>query len=142
MPYQRNIFEQEFIKAKAKLAQATGNFHKDTYTQEPLLPGGSWDFDHIISAKAFSELPGVSLLPSQIQAQILSSPENIAVTDRTINKSKGKYDLLTWLTRKSSGRQITNVQHYKIDTLAAKTAYQNAYNFLTAEIDSQLKLYR
>lgn len=137
--YQRNIFEKEFIRAKAKLAEATGNFHTDTYTKKSLEPGGSWDFDHIISAKAFTDLPNANLLPNEVQARILSSPENIAVTDRTINKSKNKHDLLDWLTNQSNGRKLSNAEYYKVDVLAALSAYQNAINFLTSEIDKELK---
>ena len=136
--YQRNIFEKEFIRAKAKLAKATGNFHTDTYTTKSLEPGGSWDFDHIISAKAFTELPNAFLLPNDVQARILSSPENIAVTDRAINKSKNKHDLLEWLTLKSNGRAITNAEFYKIDVLSALKVYQIALNFLTSQIENEL----
>lgn len=138
--YQRNIFEIDFRKIKAFLAETTGNFHTDTYTGKSLEPGGSWDFDHIVSAKAFSGLKNVALLPKKVQSKILSSIPNIAVTERTINKSKGKYELVEWMNRKSSGRQITNAQHYGINEMDALLAYQKAINHLTSEIQLQIDL--
>lgn len=140
MAYHRIIFELEFRKAKAILAAATSNYHTDTYTGKSLEPGGSWDFDHIVSAKSFSGMKDVELLPMEVQSKILSSVQNIAITERTINKSKGKYELMEWMNRISSGRQITNAEHYAIQETDALSAYQNAFNFLTAEIQNQLNL--
>lgn len=135
MSYRRDIFEKGFRKIKQNLYAETDNYHTDTYTGKSLIPGGSWDFEHIISAKEFSDLPNIEKLDFEIQSQILNNRNNIGFTEKTINKSKSKYDLMEWLNRKSNGRNINNSEFYNIDIIHANNLRKKTLAFLQSEID-------
>lgn len=135
MSYRRDVFEKGFAKVKAEIYSETNNFHTDTYTGKSLIPGGTWDFEHIISAKEFSTLPNIEKLDYDTQSQILNNRINIGFTERTINKSKSKYDLLDWLNRKSNGRKVNNSEFYKIDIKKAKKLRNKTLKFLQSEIN-------
>jgi hypothetical protein len=120
MSYRRDVFEKGFTKVKQEIYSETNNYHTDTYTGLPLVPGGTWDFEHIISAKEFSDLQNVVKLDYETQSAILNHRFNIGFTARTINKSKSKHDLLIWLNRNSNGRTINNAEFYKIDIIQAE----------------------
>lgn len=135
MSYRRDIFEKGFSITKKEIYRETKNFHNDIYTGQPLIPGGTWDYEHIISAKEFSDLPNVQELDFETQSKILNHRNNIGCTDRIINKSKSKYDLMEWLNRKSNGRNLTNSEFYNIDTTKAKKLRNTTLNFLIAEIN-------
>lgn len=139
MDYRRDIFEKEFKNIKKQLHQETKNYHTDTYTGKQLIPGGVWDFEHIISAKEFSSLPNVEKLDFDTQSKILNHPENIGFTERIINKSKSKYDLIEWLERKSNGRDVTNADFYKIDIKNAKKLRSKTVQFLQSEIEKFIR---
>lgn len=135
MSYRRDVFEKGFTKIKKELYAETNNYHTDTYTGKPLIPGGTWDFEHIISAKEFSELNNVNKIDYEIQSKILNNRKNIGFTERSINKSKSKYDLMEWLDRKSNGRNINNAEFYLIDKGNAKNLRIKTLQFLKSEID-------
>lgn len=138
MAYRRDIYEKGFKKIKHQIYLETNNFHTDTYTGKQLKPGGIWDFEHIISAKEFSGLPNLDKLDYEVQSQILNNRKNIGFTVREINKSKGKYDLIEWLNRKSNGRAICNSEFYKIDIKKAEELRKNTLIFLQSEISRHL----
>ena len=127
MEYRRDIFNKGFLKIKQEIFKETKNYHTDTYTGKPLKPGESWDFEHIISAKEFSDLPNIGLIDNETQSVILNHRKNIGFTMRVINKSKSKYPLIEWLNRKSNGRSIANSEFYGIDVIKAQKTRENAY---------------
>ena len=135
MAYRRDVFEKDFTKVKHEIYIETKNFHIDTYTGKSLIPGGTWDFEHIVSAKEFSGLRNVEKVNIETQSKILNDSKNIGFTERTINKSKSKYGLSEWLNKKSNGRLITNSEFYKIDLIKAKRLREQTLNFLQTEID-------
>lgn len=135
MSYRRDIFEKGFTKVKQEIYSETKNYHTDSYTGKPLTPGGTWDFEHIISAKEFSGLSGVETIDIEIQSQILNNRKNIGFTERTINKSKSKYGLIDWLNKKSNGRSITNYEFYEIDLKNAIKLRKRTLKFLQSEIN-------
>src|SRR5690554_130047 len=135
MAYRRDVFEKDFAKVKHELYLETKNYHTDTYTGKALIPGGTWDFEHIISAKEFSSLPNFDKVDINILSNILNNRRNIGFTDRTINKSKSKYGLSEWLNRKSNNRQVNNAVHYGIDINKAKKSRDKTLKFLQSEIN-------
>jgi hypothetical protein len=62
MEYRRDIFNKGFLKIKQEIFNETKNYHTDTYTGKPLKPVKSWGFEHIISAKEFSDLHNIDLI--------------------------------------------------------------------------------
>ena len=141
MEYRRDIFTKGFKRVKDEIFKETKNFHTDTYTGKALKPGEDWDFEHIISAKEFSQLKNVEELDFEIQSKILNSRENIGFTDRTINKSKSKHDLIEWLNRKSNGRNLTNAVFYGINIPKAIRTRENSLGFLINEIAKAINNY-
>lgn len=135
MTYRRDVFEKGFTKVKQEIYIETNNYHTDTYTGKSLIPGGTWDFEHIISAKEFSSLPNIDKLEYEVQSQILNHRNNIGFTERSINKSKSKYGLIEWLNRKSNGRKISNSEFYKIDIIKAQKLRKKTLDFLQSEIN-------
>jgi hypothetical protein len=138
MSYKRNIFEKGFSEIKRELFKETNNYHTDTYTNKPLKPGEPWDFEHIISAKEFSELGGVEKLPIETQSKILNDRCNIGFTLRTINKSKSKYPLNEWVVRKSSGRTISNGEFYGVNVDKVQKIRKEVLQFLKEQIGNNL----
>jgi hypothetical protein len=101
-PYHRGEINRAFEKVKAELhAAATlrGNgraFYRDSYTGAELWGGDPYDYDHIFPSEMIHSRYKDRLTDIQI-AKIVNIPENIAVTLRSINQSKGKKDPEIWI---------------------------------------------
>jgi len=101
-PYHRGEINKAFERVKARLhAQALerGNGianYIDTYTGEELWGGDRYDYDHIFPSEMVHTNYKDRLTDIQI-AEIVNIPENIAVTLRSINQSKGKKDPELWI---------------------------------------------
>lgn len=100
-PYNRDEINKAFEKAKFILheqALLRGNgraYHLDTYTGEELWGGDRYDYDHIFPSEMIHTKYKDRLSDLEI-AQVVNIPENIAVTLRSINQSKGKKDPEFW----------------------------------------------
>ena len=70
--------------------------YQDCYTGKPLRGGDPYDYEHIRSSEAIFMKYRHILNNGQI-AEIVNCPENISVTLRTINQSKGKRRMEDWL---------------------------------------------
>ena len=70
--------------------------YTDCYTGEILRGGDRYDYEHIRSAEAVFMEYRNRLTNSEI-AEVVNCPENVSVTLRTINQSKGKYKMEDWL---------------------------------------------
>jgi len=138
MAYRRDIFINGFTNIKKIIHSESKGFHTDTYTGKSLKPGEPWDYDHIISAKEFSTLKNVDLINPDIQSIILNDRINIAITDRRINMSKGKYPLDVWLNKKSNGRNVTNAEFFNIDILKTELLRNRTLEELTKKIELAL----
>lgn len=101
-PYHRGEINRAFERAKAVLhaeAMLRGNgraHYIDTYTGEELWGGDRYDYDHIFPSEMIHSRYKERLSDLQI-AEIVNIPENIAVTLRSINQSKGKKDPEIWI---------------------------------------------
>jgi len=101
-PYHRGEINKAFEKAKALMhsqAIQRGNgraFYIDAYTGEQLWGGDPYDYDHIFPSEMIHSRYKDRLTDIQI-AEIVNIPENIAVTLRSINQSKGKKDPELWI---------------------------------------------
>lgn len=107
-PYHRGEINKAFERAKAKLhleALQRGKgiaFYIDSYTGSELWGGGRYDYDHIYPSEIIHSRYKDKLTDLEI-AEILNIPENIAVTLRSINQSKGKKDPENWIKNISTG---------------------------------------
>ena len=95
-PYHRVEIDLLFTKVKAQMHQQAlrrgGDdtaLYTDCYTGETLRGGDRYDYEHIRSSEAVFMAYRDRLTNSQI-AEVVNCPENVAVTLRTINQSKGK----------------------------------------------------
>ncbi|RAI84190.1 hypothetical protein [Algoriphagus yeomjeoni] len=101
-PYHRGEINRAFERVKALLhydAVKRGNgiaFYIDTYTGEELRGGDAYDYDHIFPSEMIHSRYKNKLSDLQI-AELVNIPENIAVTLRSINQSKGKKDPEFWI---------------------------------------------
>jgi hypothetical protein len=106
-PYHRAEINKAFERVKAVLhAQANkrGNgkaFHIDTYTGAELWGGDRYDYDHIFPSEMIHSRYKDKLTDLEI-AEVVNIPENIALTLRSINQSKGKKDPESWIQTISS----------------------------------------
>ena len=109
-PYHRGEINKAFEKVKAELhaeAVQRGNgraFYIDTYTGEQLWGGDTYDYDHIYPSELIHSKYKDQFSDQEI-AEIVNIPENIAVTLRGINQSKGKKNPEIWI---QEGRQTRN----------------------------------
>ncbi|WP_205619200.1 hypothetical protein [Christiangramia echinicola] len=93
--------------------------YTDCYTGETLRGGDRYDYEHIRSSEAvFIEYR--DRLTNHEIAEVVNCPENVAVTLRTINQSKGKMRLEDWLSNQD------NVAKHKINLPLAKKSAANA----------------
>ena len=124
-PYHRTEIDLLFTKVKAQMHQQAiarggdGVFYTDCYTGEILRGGDRYDYEHIRSSEAIFMAYRDRLTNSEI-AEVVNCPENVAVTLRTINQSKGKMKMEDWLAN------ANNVSNHNIDMALTKNALANA----------------
>ena len=102
-PYFRKEINIEFEKVKARIHQEAlikgGDgeaLFTDCFTGKILRGGDPYDYEHIRSSEEIFMKYRHILTNEQI-AQVVNCPENVGVTLRTINQSKGKRRMEDWL---------------------------------------------
>jgi hypothetical protein len=103
-PYRRTEIDKIFTKTKASMQQEAlirgGDgiaLYIDVYTGNILRGGDSYDYEHLRSSEAVHTQYKTLLTDEQI-ALLANCPENVAVTLRCINQSKGKRKMEDWLS--------------------------------------------
>ena len=137
-PYHRYEIDLFFTKTKAQMHQealARGGdgkaLYTDCYTGKTLRGGDRYDYEHIRSSEAVFMEYRDRLTNSEI-AEVVNCHNNVAVTLRSINQSKGKMRLEEWL---SSSKNITN---YDIDIDLAKNAAATADKGIQRKVQEKL----
>lgn len=102
-PYCRTEIDVAFTKRKVlmqKEALKLGGdglaLYQDCYTGKTLRGGDPYDYEHIRSSEEIFMKYRHILTNEQI-AEVVNCPENVGVTLRTINQSKGKRRMEDWL---------------------------------------------
>lgn len=121
-PYHRAEIDLLFTKAKAQMHQialARGGdgkaLYTDCYTGEILRGGDRYDYEHIRPSESIFMAYRDRLSNFEI-AEVVNCPENVAVTLRSINQSKGKMRLEDWISNSY------NTINHNIDIALAKKA--------------------
>jgi hypothetical protein len=137
-PYHRTEIDLLFTKVKSQMHQEAlvrgGNgiaFYTDCYTGENLRGGDRYDYEHIRSSEAVFITYRDRLTNHEI-AEVVNCPENVSVTLRTINQSKGKMRMEDWLSNSS------NVANHGIDLALSKNAIANADRGIQKKVDKIL----
>ena len=130
-PYWRTEINQAFAKRKAVMhAEALkrgGNgiaLFQDCYTGKTLRGGDSYDYEHIRSSEEIFIKYRHKLTNEQI-ADVVNCPENVGVTLRKINQSKGKRRMEDWL--ESSANHPEFEINEKHTSLSLKKADEGIY---------------
>ena len=125
-PYHRYEIDLLFTKTKAQMHQkalARGDdgkaLYTDCYTGKTLRGGDRYDYEHIRSSEAIFMEYRDRLTNHEI-AEVVNCPENVAVTLRTINQSKGKMKMEDWLSK------VNNIANHKINVSLSKNAAAQA----------------
>ncbi|MBA6152195.1 hypothetical protein [Gelidibacter maritimus] len=125
-PYHRTEIDLLFTKVKSQMHQEAlargGNgiaLYTDCYTGEILRGGDRYDYEHIRSAEAIFMTYRDRLTNHEI-AEVVNCPENVSVTLRTINQSKGKMKLEDWLLN------TNNITNHGINVALARKTLINA----------------
>ena len=125
-PYHRTEIDLFFTKTKAQMHQKAlarsddgKALYNDCYTGETLRGGDRYDYEHIRSSEAVFMAYRDRLTNSEI-AEVVNCPENVAVTLRVINQSKGKMSLEDWLSNQDK------VAKHNINLSLAKKSAVNA----------------
>lgn len=107
-PYSRLAIDKIFTKTKASMQKAAlirgGDglaLYTDVYTGETLRGGDAYDYEHLRSSEAVHTQFKSRLTDDQI-ALVVNCPENVGVTLRCINQSKGKRKMEDWLSNTSN----------------------------------------
>jgi hypothetical protein len=102
-PYRRIEIDKLFTKTKASMQKAAlirgGDgiaLYIDVYTGKTLRGGDPYDYEHLRSSEAV-HTQYKSLLTDEQIAVLVNCPENVSVTLRCINLSKGKRKMEDWL---------------------------------------------
>ena len=93
--------------------------YTDCYTGKILRGGDRYDYEHIRSSEAVFMAYRDRLTNHEI-AEVVNCPENVSVTLRTINQSKGKMRMEDWLANPS------NVSNHDIDEVLTRRTLANA----------------
>ncbi|MDX1718694.1 MAG: hypothetical protein R3353_00910 [Salegentibacter mishustinae] len=124
--YHRTEIDLLFTKVKAQMHQEAlmrgGDkraLYEDCYTGKILLGGDRYDYEHIRSSEAVFMEYRDRLTNSEI-AEVVNCPENVAVTSRRINQSKGKMRMEDWLANNH------NASNHRINIALAKNAAANS----------------
>lgn len=125
-PYHRTEIDQLFTKLKAQMQKEAlmrgGDgraLYTDCYTGEILRGGDPYDYEHIRSSEEVFMAYRDRLTNSEI-AELVNCPENVAVTVRSINHSKGKRRLEDWLANSA------NISNHGVNVDLAINAAGNA----------------
>ncbi len=102
-PYSRLVIDLVFNRTKASMQKEAlirgGDgvaLYEDVYTGKVLRGGDPYDYEHIRSSEElFSKYK--SILTDEQIAEVVNCPENVSVTLRCINQSKGKRKMEDWL---------------------------------------------
>src|SRR5690606_14363218 len=125
--YMRIDTDKEFAKVKAEmhknaiLKEGGVAWYQDVYTGKVLRGGDPYDYEHIRSSEELY-MRYCDRLTDQEIALVVNCSENVGVTMRTINQSKGKTPIETWLANPLNiARHDINVklalQHTKLADL-------------------------
>ena len=102
-PYRRTEIDTIFTKTKASMQKAAlkrgGDgiaLYIDVYTGKTLRGGDPYDYEHLRSSEAIHTQYKSVLTDEQI-ALVVNCAENVSVTLRCINQSKGKRRMEHWL---------------------------------------------
>ncbi|MBU2940358.1 hypothetical protein KO494_12500 [Lacinutrix sp. C3R15] len=87
--------------------------YSDCYTGETLRGGDRYDYEHIRSSEAIFMAYRDRLTNAEI-AEVVNCPENVSVTQRTINQSKGKMRMEDWMSN------ADNIHKYSINVALTK----------------------
>ena len=133
-PYHRTEIDLLFNKVKAQMHQQAlergGDgvaLYTDCYTGEILRGGDRYDYEHIRSSEAIFMAYRDRLTNSEI-AEVVNCPENVAVTFRSINQSKGKMRMKDWLANPN------NISNHNINKTVALKALANAENGIQKKV--------
>lgn len=103
-PYRRIEIDKIFTRTKASMQQAAlirgGDgiaLYIDVYTGKTLRGGDPYDYEHLRSSESV-HTQYKSLLTDEQIALVVNCSENVAVTLRCINQSKGKRKMEDWLS--------------------------------------------
>ncbi|KPQ06662.1 MAG: hypothetical protein HLUCCX10_17715 [Algoriphagus marincola HL-49] len=139
-PYSRLEIDKMFNQIKAQMhaeALKRGNgkaIYQDCYTGKTLHGGDPYDYEHIFPSEWVHSTYKHLLSDEQI-ALVVNCPENVGVTLRVINQSKGKHNPEAWFAQahhiKNNDIDIhlaqSNIRKAKaaIERMAADLAKQN-----------------
>ena len=93
--------------------------YADCYTGEILQGGDKYDYEHIRSSESIFMMYRDCLTNNEI-AEVVNCEENVSVTLRSINQSKGKTRMEDWMAN------VNNVLNYNVDVALVKNVLANA----------------
>ena len=103
-PYHRKEIDLLFTRVKAQMHQKALErsedekaLYTDCYTGKVLRGGDRYDYEHIRSSEAVFMSLRDRLSNLEI-AEVVNCPENVAITLRSINQSKGKMRFEDWIS--------------------------------------------
>lgn len=137
-PYHRTEIDLLFTKVKSQMHQealARGGdgiaHYTDCYTGEILRGGDRYDYEHIRSSEALFMRYRDRLTNHEL-AEVVNCPENVSVTLRTINQSKGKMRMEDWLANPN------NISNHGINVALTMKALANADNGIQRKVNELL----
>jgi hypothetical protein len=135
-PYRRTEIDKIFTKTKASMQQAAlkrgGDgiaLYIDVYTGKTLRGGDSYDYEHLRSSEAV-HAQYKSLLTDEQIALVVNCPENVSVTLRCVNQSKGKRRMEEWLANPAN--ITTNAIDLKLTLSNLKKADEGIESMVTS----------
>jgi hypothetical protein len=107
--YGKNSVGSEFTRSQL---DKNGNL-TDAYTGKT-KKGSDTSPDHVYSLSEYHKNGGY-MQNTKKKADFATDKDNLASTDRSINKSLSDRDKEEWMDSKSNGREVTNEEYFEID---------------------------
>lgn len=134
-PYRR--IEIDLASAKRKAAIKRGGdglaLYQDCYTGKTLRGGDPYDYEHIRSSESIFNQFKSQLTDLQI-AEVVNCPDNVGVTLRKINQSKGKYRMEDWI------RSSLNKPEYEVNASLVLNSLKGTEKGILSTLNSMIKL--
>lgn len=108
---------------------------EDAYTGLPLDPART-DIDHVIPASRLDKDMRVNFhFDEQGKEGLINAPENLAATDRSINRSKGSETIPEWLERSVDGEP--NKERFSVDEAKMRQRHAEADRHVLGAVRSE-----
>lgn len=133
--FDRKNYEKDFTKIRKRKFQQS-DVLLDAYTGKELTKDGRSHLDHVVSAHEIHQNDKMRLYISDEERNRMATDDrNLAMTNSSLNQSKGDLNLMEWVDKPSTDRNgTTNLEKFGVDRGKAFKKDRDARRFLKKQL--------